>query len=193
MKKYSGGMRRRHRHRGEHRRHPRTALPRRADDRARPAQPQPGLGDRPGDGRRGHHRAADHAVPRRGRPAGRPHRGDRPRQGHRRGHPAASSRRRSAPARCTCGCVDAEQRAEAERVLRRRLGVAGRSSTPTRPRCPARRPPTPSGSPAALGRAGPRPASPSTEFALGQPSLDEVFLALTGHPPRTTTPRRHAA
>jgi ABC-2 type transport system ATP-binding protein len=26
-----------------------------------------------------------------------------------------------------------------------------------------------------------------TEFALGQPSMDEVFLALTGHPPESTT------
>ena len=37
-----------------------------------------------------HDRAAHHAVPRRGRPAGRPHRRDRPRQGHRRGHAGAS-------------------------------------------------------------------------------------------------------
>ena len=35
------------RHRGEHRRHARPAVPRRADDRPGPAQPQPGLGDRP--------------------------------------------------------------------------------------------------------------------------------------------------
>jgi ABC-2 type transport system ATP-binding protein len=39
--------------------------------------------------RPGHHRAAVHAVPRRGRPARRPHRGDRPGPGHRRGHPRA--------------------------------------------------------------------------------------------------------
>jgi len=31
---------------------------------------------------------------------------------------------------------------------------------------------------AALGRSGVRIA----DFSLGQPSLDEVFLALTGHP-----------
>ena len=37
---------------------------------------------------RRHHPAADHAIPRGGRPAGRQHRGHRPRHGHRRGHAA---------------------------------------------------------------------------------------------------------
>ena len=40
----------------------------------------------------GHHRPADHPVPRRSGPAGRPDRGDRPRQGRRRGAPGPSSR-----------------------------------------------------------------------------------------------------
>jgi ABC-2 type transport system ATP-binding protein len=31
------------------------------------------------------------------------------------------------------------------------------------------------------------------EFALGQPSLDEVFLALTGHPADEATPTEDAA
>jgi ABC-2 type transport system ATP-binding protein len=31
------------------------------------------------------------------------------------------------------------------------------------------------------------------EFAYGQPSLDEVFLALTGHPAEDTTPQEDAA
>ncbi|HZA81864.1 MAG TPA: ATP-binding cassette domain-containing protein [Actinomycetes bacterium] len=34
---------------------------------------------------------------------------------------------------------------------------------------------------------------PVTQFSLGQPSLDEVFLALTGHPPRPDTPTRENA
>ena len=41
-----------HRHRRQHRRHARAAVPRRADHRPRPAQPQPGVGHRPGAGRR---------------------------------------------------------------------------------------------------------------------------------------------
>ena len=59
------------------------------------------------------------------------------------------------------------------------------SSTPIPPRC---RPPTstPIAPPAPWPR-WPRPASPSPSSPLGQPSLDEVFLALTGHP---AEPRR---
>ena len=58
---------------------PAGAVPRRADDRPRPAQPARPLGDDRGARRRRHDRAADHAVPRRGRPARRPDRGHRPR------------------------------------------------------------------------------------------------------------------
>ena len=74
------------RHRREHRRHPAADVPRRADDRPRPALAQPGLGHHPRAGRRGHDDPALHAVPRRGRPARRRDRRDRPRQGDRRGH-----------------------------------------------------------------------------------------------------------
>ena len=59
------------------------ALPRRADHRARPAQPQRGLGHDPRARRGRHHGAAHHAVPGGGRPARARHRGHRPRQGHR--------------------------------------------------------------------------------------------------------------
>ena len=84
---YSGGMKRRldlalalvHR--------PQHPLPRRADDRARPAEPHRALGGgraaRP-RGRR--HRLPDDAVPRGGRRARRPGRDHRPRQDRRRGH-----------------------------------------------------------------------------------------------------------
>ena len=93
----------------QHRRDPRAALPRRADDRARSAQPQPGLGHRARPRRRGRHRPADDAVPGRGRPAGRPAGDHRPRPGDRRGHAgraegvggsglAARARRRDRPA-----------------------------------------------------------------------------------------------
>ena len=62
------------------------SLPRRADDRARPPQPDGALGRDRGARRRGEDRAPDHPVPRRGRPPRRPDRGDRPRRRHRRGH-----------------------------------------------------------------------------------------------------------
>ena len=98
-----------HRHRRQHPQHSRPAVPGRADDRARPAQPQPGLGHHPGRRGQRHHGPAHHAIPGRGRPARRPDRGDRPRQGDRRGHagpaevvdrcghrPRATARRRAA-------------------------------------------------------------------------------------------------
>ena len=69
---------------------PAGAVPRRAHHRARPAQPPRALGDDRGARGRGHDRPAHHAVPRRGRPAGRPHRRDRPRPGDRRGHAPTS-------------------------------------------------------------------------------------------------------
>jgi ABC-2 type transport system ATP-binding protein len=73
--------------------------------------------------------------------------------------------------------LDPEQRPEAERVLARELGGAHREPDPAAlsSGCPD------SGRAAAavaeLSRAGIEIAS----FSLGQPSLDEVFLALTGH------------
>ena len=65
--------------RGQPDRHAAGALPRRADHRPRPAQPGGALGraPRPRVGR--HDLAAHDAVPRGGRPARRPDRGDRPR------------------------------------------------------------------------------------------------------------------
>ena len=67
--------------------HPPAAdLPRRADHRARPAHPRPDVGHHPRARHRGLHRPADHAVPRRGRPAGRPDRRHRPRRQGRPGH-----------------------------------------------------------------------------------------------------------
>ena len=92
-----------------------------------PAQPRRAVGDDRGARGRGHDRAADHAVPRRGRPARGPDRGDRPRQGDRRGHqrraqvarrrraargraarPRARGRRRSRRSASVCDGVHAE-------------------------------------------------------------------------------------
>src|SRR3954467_14806000 len=112
-KTYSGGMRRRldlaaalvarppvlflHRPPPRPARRPPTgAVPRRADHRPRPPQPPRPMGHDRGPRRVRHDRAADHAVPRGGRPARRPHRGDGPRTGDRGGHPrrAQGPRRR---------------------------------------------------------------------------------------------------
>ena len=86
VKEYSGGMRRSLDIAASIVVPPAADVPRRAHHRARPALAQPGVGDRPGPGRRGDDRPAVHAVPRRGRPARRADRRHRPRAGHRRGH-----------------------------------------------------------------------------------------------------------
>ena len=64
------------------------ALPRRTHDRSRPPEPGRAVGRAPRAGLGRHDAAVDHAVPRGGRPAGRPDRRDRQGPGHRRGHPA---------------------------------------------------------------------------------------------------------
>ena len=61
------------------------ALPRRADHRARPAKSHRPVGGDRGAGRGRHHRASDHAVSGRGRPARGPDRRHRPRLAHRPG------------------------------------------------------------------------------------------------------------
>ena len=110
-----------------------------------------------------------------------PDRGHRPRPRHRRGHAGAAEGVRRLRARCTCACSTPSARPEAAR---------GRSRACSAPRR------TSSADPAALTvpvddadarrrggrRARPRPASGSRASRSAQPSLDEVFLALTGHP-----------
>ena len=81
---------------GQPGRRPADPVPRRADHRARPAQPDRAVGGAPRAGPRRHDPAAHHAVPRGGRPAGRRDRRDRQRQGHRRRHRRPSSRTRPA-------------------------------------------------------------------------------------------------
>ena len=71
---YSGGMRRRLDLAMTLVGDPRRDLPRRADHRARPAQPRGHVADRPRPGRRRRHDLPHHAVPGRGRPARRPDR-----------------------------------------------------------------------------------------------------------------------
>jgi ABC-2 type transport system ATP-binding protein len=82
-----------------------------------------------------------------------------------------------------------EQRAEAERVLAAALDVpAEPSADPVALSARISDPERVARALAELSRGG----IDVTEFALGQPSLDEVFLALTGHPSEGT-PKEDAA
>jgi ABC-2 type transport system ATP-binding protein len=73
--------------------------------------------------------------------------------------------------------LDPEQRPEAERVLASRLGSAHPEPDPTALSAPCADADRAAEAVADLSRSGVRIAG----FTLGQPSLDEVFLALTGH------------
>jgi ABC-2 type transport system ATP-binding protein len=77
-----------------------------------------------------------------------------------------------------------ETRHEAERVLSRALGVA--VETPSDPVALLARVSVPDRVPSALAEL-PRAGIGVTDFSLGQPGLDEVFLALTGHPAEEET------
>ena len=152
------------------------AVPRRADDRPGPAQPHRAVGDDRGARRRGHDRAAHDPVPRRGRPAGRPHRGHRPRPRDRRGHGGrAEGARRRRARRGDARAPEAAARGDAA------LGgwpTSRRRSTATS--CASR-------SASATARSWTRRAgstaraSASSDIAVRRPTLDDVFLTLTGH------------
>ena len=157
---------------------PRGPVPRRAHDRARPPQPQRGVGRAPRARGGRHHRPAHHPVPRRGRPARRSGGGDRRRPRHRRRHPrAAEGRGRRRPAR--------GRGRGPPRPGRRRRGPG-----PGRHRRPRGRAATPGGS-ASPSTAG-SPRSPTVvaglagagiaaaDIGLRRPTLDDVFLSLTG-------------
>jgi ABC-2 type transport system ATP-binding protein len=73
--------------------------------------------------------------------------------------------------------LDPEQRPEAERLLGRELGSVHLEPDPALLSSPCSDTERAAGAVAALARSGVGVAS----FSLGQPSLDEVFLALTGH------------
>ena len=126
----------------------------------------------------GHDDPALHAVPRGGRPARRRHRRDRPRQGDRRGDagPAQGVGRLGRAARAAAR-PRAARRGRA-RCSRASSAPCTSSPTPRRSRSQCADADRGAEAVAALSRAGVRIA----DFSLGQPSLDEVFLALTGHP-----------
>jgi ABC-2 type transport system ATP-binding protein len=73
--------------------------------------------------------------------------------------------------------LDPEQRAEAQRVVERELGSAHLEPDPAALSSPCADPDRAAEVVSELARGGVRIAG----FSLGQPSLDEVFLALTGH------------
>jgi ABC-2 type transport system ATP-binding protein len=74
--------------------------------------------------------------------------------------------------------LDPEQRPEAERVLSRQLGAVHLEPDPAALAAPCADADRAAEAMAELSRSSVRIA----DFSLGQPSLDEVFLALTGHP-----------
>ena len=74
--------------------------------------------------------------------------------------------------------LDPDQRPEAERLLSRALSTVHLEPDPAALSAPCADGDRGAEAVAELSRAGVRVAS----FSLGQPSLDEVFLALTGHP-----------
>jgi ABC-2 type transport system ATP-binding protein len=79
--------------------------------------------------------------------------------------------------------LDPEQRPEAERVLERELGSVHLEPDPAALSASCADADRASEGVAELSRAGVRIGS----FSLGQPTLDEVFLALTGHPAEDQT------
>jgi ABC-2 type transport system ATP-binding protein len=74
--------------------------------------------------------------------------------------------------------LDPDQRPDAERLLARELGTVHLEADPAALSAPCATGDRAAEAVAELSRSGVRIAN----FSLGQPSLDEVFLALTGHP-----------
>jgi daunorubicin/doxorubicin transport system ATP-binding protein len=85
--------------------------------------------------------------------------------------------------------LDPEQRDDAERLLTRELGAIRLEPDPSSLSAPCANPDRGAEALAELARSGIGVAS----FSLGQPSLDEVFLALTGHPAEDGDPEEEIA
>ena len=185
-KTYSGGMRRRLDLAASLVGRPGGDLPGRADHRSRPGQARGDVGRRPPRRRRRLDRAAHHPVPGGGRRARRRDHRHRPRPGHRPRHPGRPQARSSAAS----GSGPA-----------RRPGPAGRR--------PAILAELTGAAPAETGRARAHRARVDDdsllpelvsgcaragiavhELSLHLPSLDEVFLTLTGRPPADDRRRR---
>ena len=155
---------------------PARPLPRRADDRPRPAEPQRAVGGgRAARARGRRHRLPHDAVPRGGRRARRPRRDHRPRADRRRGHAVgAEGRDRRRLAR---GDARQPERQGAPRRVARARSASPRPAARRASRCASR--PAPRRSPTSCARSTPTGISVS-DLQLHQPSLDDVFLEKTG-------------
>ena len=133
-------------------------------------------------------RAAHHAVPGGGRPAGRRDHRDRPRPGHRPRHPRRAQAPRRRPDGCAVRPVDPARLDD--------VAARARPSSPGRPADRRRRRAHRAGHrrrrarPTLVAPAATTAACRSPSSRCACPSLDEVFLTLTGRPPTTTPPRR---
>ncbi len=85
--------------------------------------------------------------------------------------------------------LDPDQRPDAERILAGELGSVHLEADPSALSCSCPDADRAAEAVAELARSGVGIA----EFTLGQPSLDEVFLALTGHPAEEQTPEEAIA
>ena len=172
---YSGGMRRRLDLGASPHRPPAGDAARRADDGSRPAHAPGAVEHRRPAAPRRHDRPADHPVPGGGRPARAADRGRRPRPDRGRGHGEGAQgddRRRGAlGARRPRPCGRTPPRCS-------RTSPTSRSSIP--PRARSASPSTdPSASAEAVRRLDAK-GLPIAAIELQQPSLDDVFLSLTG-------------
>ena len=175
------------RHRARAHPRPAAAVPRRAVDRPRPAEPRQPLAAHPRPAPRPRHDDLPHdALPRRGRPARRARHGDGPRRASSPTTPRTRSRQSLAGDVITLG-VRRRRRMPRRRARahRRRASDGTASSRSPRPTATALLPPLDP-------RARRRRTSTSSRATHRQPTLDDVFLALTGRSLReeAATPAR---
>ena len=155
---------------------PAGAVPRRAHHRPRPARAAEHVGDDRGPHGRGHDRAADDPVPGRGRSPRGPDRRDRPRQRDRGGN----VRRAQGPGRRRTPRGQLEHPEDAERAIEALAEMAaerpaledGVVRAPVRQR---------SGAIAEAVRRLDTADVGIDDITLRRPTLDDVFIALTGH------------
>ena len=171
---------------------PRGGVPRRADHRAGSAQPPSHLGTGHHVQGRRHRDPADHPVPGRGRRAQRPDHRDRPRHhrraGNRRRTQGAHRRHRTAR---SCPAIRPTSTPIAD-ALGPLLPATSRAAiTPDSDRVSMPAPDGPSTLSAALTRLNSANIE-LADIALRRPSLDDVFLSLTGDRPRRPITERMA-
>ena len=136
------------------------------------------VGDDRGARGGGHDRAADDPVPGRGRPPRRSHRGDRPGARDRRGH----LRRAEGPSRRRAARGQARERARPADAAIARAGDDRRRPALVRERDPARA--DARGAAGAIADAVRRLDEAGVgidDIAVRRPTLDDVFMVLTGH------------